>query len=411
VSTQRKLLWITLLYFAEGFPFGIVVDNLPVYFRTHGVSLSAIGLMSLIRTPWWAKVFWSPAVDQVGERRLWIAGSLVVMAAALVILPYVPPAPVGAPLIALLLVFTTAAATQDIAIDAYTIELLEPGEEGVANGVRVSAYRVALIVGGGALIGMVAWVSWGVTYAIAAAILAMLTVAVLRLPRVGKRAETPVEWARTFRAWIQRPGASGVFLFVFLYKLGDTAMGPMVKPFWVDRGLRPEEIALISTTLGVAMSIAGALVGGLLTSRWGIFTALWTLGLLQAGSNLGYAAAAWMDAGRAGIYAASIVESFSAGLGTAAFLSFLMNICDKEQAATQFALLSALFNLSGSLAGSISGRGVELLGYAPYFALTFLLALPAYGLLPWIRPWIHERSPPPSRARRGASKAGADGRK
>ena len=83
---------------------------------------------------------------------------------------------------------------------------------------------------------------------------------------VGKRAETPVEWARTFRAWIQRPGASGVFLFVFLYKLGDTAMGPMVKPFWVDRGLRPEEIALISTTLGVAMSIAGALVGGLLTS-------------------------------------------------------------------------------------------------------------------------------------------------
>ena len=165
-------------------------------------------------------------------------------------------------------------------------------------------------------------------------------------------------------------------------------MGPMVKPFWVDRGLRPEEIALISTTLGVAMSVAGALLGGVLTSRWGIWTALWVLGLIQAGSNLGYAAVAWADAGRPAIYAASVTESFGAGLGTAAFLSFLMHVCDKEQAATQYALLSALFNLSGSLAGAFSGIGVQYLGYGAYFALTFAMALPAYALMPRLRGWI-----------------------
>ena len=388
MGTRRKLVWVALLYFAEGMPFGVVLDNLPVYFRLHGVSLAAIGLMSLIRAPWSAKVFWSPLVDQVGERRLWIAMCLVVMAAMLVALPMLPPAPVGLGLVVVLLVFTTAAATQDVAIDAYTIELLEPGEEGVANGLRVSAYRAALIVGGGVLVGLAVYATWSLAYAAAAVILAALALFVLRLPPVRRRPQTPREWAHTFRAWVERPGAWAVFAFVFLYKLGDTAMGPMVKPFWVDRGLRPEEIALISTTLGVAMSVAGALLGGVLTSRWGIWTALWVLGLIQAGSNLGYAAVAWADAGRPAIYAASVTESFGAGLGTAAFLSFLMHVCDKEQAATQYALLSALFNLSGSLAGAFSGIGVQRLGYAAYFALTFALALPAYALLPWLRGWI-----------------------
>ena len=388
MGTRRKLAWVALLYFAEGMPFGVVLDNLPVYFRLHGVSLAAIGLMSLIRAPWSAKVLWSPLVDQVGERRLWIAMCLVVMAAMLVALPMLPPAPVGLGLVVVLLVFTTAAATQDVAIDAYTIELLEPGEEGVANGLRVSAYRAALIVGGGVLVGLAVYATWSLAYAAAAVILAALALFVLRLPPVRRRPQTPREWAHTFRAWVERPGAWAVFAFVFLYKLGDTAMGPMVKPFWVDRGLRPEEIALISTTLGVAMSVAGALLGGVLTSRWGIWTALWVLGLIQAGSNLGYAAVAWADAGRPAIYAASVTESFGAGLGTAAFLSFLMHVCDKEQAATQYALLSALFNLSGSLAGAFSGIGVQRLGYAAYFALTFALALPAYALLPWLRGWI-----------------------
>jgi PAT family beta-lactamase induction signal transducer AmpG len=173
-----------------------------------------------------------------------------------------------------------------------------------------------------------------------------------------------------------------------LYKLADTAIGPMVKPFWLARGLTLEEIALVSTTFGVAASVLGALIGGALTSRWGIFRALWILGLAQTSASLGYAAAAWTDAGRAGIYAASLVESFTAGLGTAAFLAFLMRICDKRQAATQYALLSALFSVPGSFAGSVSGLGVEWLGWGSYFALTFVLGLPAYALLPWVRPWI-----------------------
>jgi PAT family beta-lactamase induction signal transducer AmpG len=198
------------------------------------------------------------------------------------------------------------------------------------------------------------------------------------------------------RHWLQRPGAPLLFLFVLTYKLGDTSMGPMVKPFWVDRGLRVEEIGLISTTLGVGASIMGALVGGTFATRWGIFRGLWMLGLVQAFSILGYASVAWFDLGRPGIYTASLCESFAAGLGTAAFLAFLTHICDKRNAATEFALLSATFALTRSVAGAFSGWGTTHLGYAPYFAVAFLLAFPSFALLPWVRSWADAQPSPAS---------------
>jgi len=379
---------VVLLYFVEGLPFGMFVDNFPVYFRVHGVSLTAIGLMSLLRVPWSAKFIWAPLVDQVGRRWQWIAGALCAMAAALVAMQALPPEPVGTALTVTLLVFTVAAATQDIAIDAYTIELLDRGEEGIANGVRVSAYRAAIIAGGGALVALAAWVGWHGTYLLTAGALVVLAAVVSRLPALPLRPQAPAEWTRALAAWVSRPGAPAVAVFIMLYKLADTSIGPMVKPFWLARGLTVEEIALVSTTMGVAASVLGALAGGALTSRWGIVRALVVLGLAQTSASLGYAMAAWTDAGRPAIYAASLVESFTAGLGTAAFLSFLMRICDKRQAATQYALLSALFSVPGSVAGGISGMGVEWLGWGNYFALTFLLGLPAYALLPWVRRWV-----------------------
>jgi PAT family beta-lactamase induction signal transducer AmpG len=179
--------------------------------------------------------------------------------------------------------------------------------------------------------------------------------------------------------------------FVLLYKLGDASMGPMVKPFWLDRGLSVEEIGFVSTTLGVVASLAGALLGGYWTSRAGIFRALWVFGVFQALSNLGYAAAAATDGGRSAIYLASLLESFTGGLGTASFLAFLMHICDKRHAATEYAFLSALFGFTRTLAGARSGYFAAELGYAPFFALTFVLSFLAFPLLPWVRRWVHDK--------------------
>ena len=127
------------------------------------------------------------------------------------------------------------------------------------------------------------------------------------------------------------------------------------------------------------------IAGGVLTTRWGIFRALWMLGLVQALSNLAYWWAAVGGATRPLMYGAAMVEQFTQGLGTAAFLAFLMALCDRRFAATQYALLSALYGLSRSIAAVPSGYLAEDLGYAPYFLITFAMAFPAFALLPWVK--------------------------
>jgi PAT family beta-lactamase induction signal transducer AmpG len=180
-------------------------------------------------------------------------------------------------------------------------------------------------------------------------------------------------------------------------------MGFMVKPFWVDVGFSAAQIGLVSVNIGLALSIVGGIVGGWITDRIGIFSSLWILGLAQAVSNLGY----WIAAGiiplaapgasvpvehMAILYAASATESFTGGLGTAAFLAFLMAIVEKERAATEYALLSSVFALSRSVAGWVGGLGAQSMGYGNWFLLTFFLAAPAYLLLPWVRRMLNRNA-------------------
>jgi PAT family beta-lactamase induction signal transducer AmpG len=168
----------------------------------------------------------------------------------------------------------------------------------------------------------------------------------------------------------------------------------MVKPFWVDRGFSNEEIAAVSGVLGMLATIAGGWTGGGVVARLGIGRSLWVIGAFALASNLVYAlAAALPSAGHAGVYAASLTESFCGGMAGVAFMSFLMRICQKEHAAVQYALLTAIYNLAGSLLRIPSGALAEALGYAGYFALTAAFALPAFAFLPGARRWLRPGAP------------------
>ena len=162
----------------------------------------------------------------------------------------------------------------------------------------------------------------------------------------------------------------------------------MLKPFWVDSGFANEEIAIYATSFGVAATTLGAVVGGIVVARIGIYRALWWLGAVALLSNLSYAAAALVDGGKATVVAASVVESFCGGLASAAFLSFLMRICEKQHAAVEYALLTAIYATSGAAISLPSGLLTEWLGYGLYFASTALFALPAFCFLRPSRSWL-----------------------
>jgi MFS transporter, PAT family, beta-lactamase induction signal transducer AmpG len=397
-AARKKLAVIALLYFIQGAPAAILWEVLPVYFRINGVSLRAIGGLRLLELPYSLKFFWSPLVHRYGDRRIWVTVCMLGIAAVLLTLPFVNIAGVGLIVLLLILAFTTLSATQDVAIDSYSVALVNREDEGAANGVRASAYRIALVFAGGGLVFLAGAIAWNSLFVLAAVVFAILAFSAITVPRLSITSASREHWLAGFVGWAGTWRVIPLILFVLTYKLGEFAIGPMVKPFWVDYGktIWPNaddlmfQIGLFPTTFGIVLSVVGALMGGAFISRYGIFHGVWFLGVLQAVSNLGYSLVYWLNLGQFGLYGASMFESLSGGLGTAAFLAFLMNVCDKEHATVQYAFLSSIFSLTGRLIGGISGLGAERYGYGNYFAMTFLLSLPAYLLLPWVRGWIKE---------------------
>ena len=486
---RSRLFWVGILYFAEGFPLGVFYEIFPVYFRQQGVELKQIGVLSLLGLSWTLKFLWAPAIDYFRRHRRWMAAVDVAMGA--VMLAFAVQSGLGPMVWVAIGVFTLLSATHDIAVDGYTIELLAKDELGLANGIRIGAYRVGMLASGALLMASDA-LGWSGAFVGAAVLFFGLAVVSLAAPpertvvvpraaigaELAALARSPsalvtigvfalgvvwlvdgaAKWSSKvdgFWAWaaagaaglallvalagriagrggeaggrpanpadgssnrpagpsdalaggvvfgallelLRRPGIAPVLLFILLFKLPDAAMGFMVKPFWVDSGFTAAQIGLVSVNIGLALSIAGGIAGGWITDRIGILHALWTLGLIQAASNLGYwgaalvlpplAAGAVVPAGHQAIlYAASALESFTGGLGTAAFLAFLMAIVRKDRAATEYALLSSVFALSRSVAGWAGGLGAQEMGYANWFLLTFFFALPALLLLPWVR--------------------------
>ena len=381
MNLRRTLPIIALIYIIEGFPMG-VHDLWPIYLRRHGASLTEVGLLSALGFAWTLKVFWAPLIDRFGERRQWVAGSMAVMATAAFWISQSDAHSIAIPLWIALWVYCLASATQDIAIDAYSIGITEHGEEGPVNSMKATAYRGGMLLAT-ALLFLPRWIGWSGTFAVAALLSACMAVAVYAVPRIAIPDSERRQFWPALKRWLGDGHGVAVIVFVMLYRIGDLAMGPMLSTFWVDRGFSDEEIALVSKALGIAAYVLGAVLGGWGVYRMGIARGLWVFGAFALVSNLGYATvAAFPEFGRAGVYAAALTESLCSGLVSAAFLSYLMNICQREHAAVQYALLTAAYRLPGIPAASMSGFLTERLDYAVYFAFTAALALPAFAFLP-----------------------------
>lgn len=380
-----RLTWIAALAFASGFPFGLVNETVPIYLRTHGASLMDIGHLAKLGLPWSLKWLWAPLVDRHGTRRQWIATCLAGLAALTFALGTLDPGRLSPGLWIVLVLIVLLSATQDVAIDAYTIQSTTTRELGVANSVRITLYRIAMLTAGGLLVWLAGRIGWSASFSTGAVVLLGLALCALLLPRVEQIADHPSTLWEPLRELLARPGIAWVIIFALLFKLDIAALEPMMRPFWVDRGLSLAEIGAVVASGRLITTIVGAGAGGVFTTRYGIFTGLWVLGLIQAFSALVYWATAEFASSNSLVVLAAYSESFAAGLGTSAYLAFLMSICEKRYAATQFAVLSALLAVTRWIAGEFSGGLAEWLGYANYFLLTFFLGLPAFALIPRLR--------------------------
>ncbi len=415
LSFTLKLIVVGVLYFAEGVPYGFVLSTLSFFLRGQGVPLEHIGFLSLLGLAWSFKILWSPLVDRFGSRAAWLVPAQGAIVLCLLALATLAAQPISWQFWVLTGLLCLASATQDLAVDAYTIDILETRELGLANGVRNGAYRVGALTAGSGLLILSDRVGWqpafvGIGVVMTAMVVTVLVFKPFRLPRAATVQHNPrpakglsqiVEAARGLKAL---PAFGAIIIFTLSFKAGDALMASMVSPFWKDLGFSGTQYGLVSGIFGSAATILGGLLGGWLTSRWGIGTGLWSMGMLQAFSNLGYWAAALPGMGKYAlfhislpylervpiypIYIASQGESITSGMGTAAFMAFLMSLCDKRFSAMHYAFFAMLFSFSARIFGYLGGVGAGTLGYADFFLVSFVAAWPAFALLPWVLPVV-----------------------
>ena len=341
LTLTMKLVVVGVLYFAEGIPFGFIITSVNAYLSGRGVPPEQIGILSLLSLPWSLKFFWSPLVDRYGTRATWIVSAQLLMIFCLLWLASLVGGPVTIRFWLLLGILCLGSATQDLAIDAYTIDFLETQELGMANGIRSGSYRFGALAAGSGLLILSDWVGWQPAFVGVAVLFIALAITIIafrpfRLPRIDgeqvhasesafafflkvlkshplslflKLLSDPSSWANLFKlpyeafspalkGLSRHPSFWAIILFTLLYKAGDAMMGIMVIPFWKSLAFTGTEIGLVSGMLGSAATTLGGLLGGWYTSRVGIATSLWILGLTQALFHLGYWLAALPGMGR-----------------------------------------------------------------------------------------------------------------
>ncbi len=403
VFAQPKMAALVLLGFSSGLPLFPTSRTLQAWMTMEGVDLTAIGLFSLVGLPYSLKFLWSPLLDRyvppfLGRRRGWLVLIQAALLLAIAAMAWQSPRRALELLALNALLIAFLGASQDIVFDAYKVEVLEEREMGAGAAVGVLGYRVALLVTGSAALILADRLSWPTVYLLLAALMLVGLAATLRAPEPGLHVRPPETLGEAVRLpfleFFSRTGVVrglSVLGFIVLYKLGDALAGSMATPFLLQIGFSQTDVGAIQGGLGLLATILGVLAGGAILSRIGINRSLWLFGGVQAVSNLAYLILAQLGDDYGFMVAAIVIENLSAGLGTAAFVAFLMSLCNPRFSATQFALLSSLNAVGRDLLVAPAGGVAELTGWPTFFLLTLLAAIPGLLLLPVFAPW-KERS-------------------
>jgi MFS family permease len=390
------------LYVAEGLPFGFQSKALPLYLREQGVSLAVIPLAGLLTLPWWLKFLWAPLVDRYGTRRTWMAPCMLGLAATAAVASLLPLDGGFAPFFALIALQNVFAATMDIAVDGLAIDLLGDGELGPGNAAQVGGYKVGMLLSGALLVWISETLGLGAQLVFAGTAVVTLAVLVVVLLLEEPPPRRGAGGARTSMRGIvnavvdaaRTPGTVWLLAVVLTYKLGESMVDVMFKPFLSDRGYDIARVALWMGTPGMIVSILGSIVGGWLVMRLSVARALRITAVARVFPLLALAAVAALGSGWSALVAVTMAEEFFGGALTTATFALMMSRVDPRIGATHFTALACV-ELAGKATGGLpSGLIAGWLGFTAVFAGGAVLSIGFAALA-----FTATRSPSPAPAR------------
>jgi PAT family beta-lactamase induction signal transducer AmpG len=406
---DRRMLAIFGMGFASGLPLLLTTSTLSYWLSRRGIDKTTIGLFAVVGLPYALKFLWAPALDfvrvpllgaRLGKRRAWTLVSQAALAAAILGLGATEPAAAPWATAALAFVVAFCSATQDVAIDAYRIEVLRDHEQGAGAAATQAGYRLGLLVAGAGAIAASDFVAWSLVFTGLAALVGVGSIATLLAPEPpvpSGTASVPQGFVHAFleplRDLAARPQIGAVVGFALLYKFGDAIAGAMANPFYVELGFSGVEIASVTKVFGVVANLVGVILGGLLVARAGLFRALLIGGVLQAATNLLFALLARIGHDLPMLAVAVGADAVTGGIAASAFVAYFSSLCRTGMSATQYALLTSLMAVGRTLLSSGSGWMADRMDWMTFFIATTALAIP--GLVLLARLWRPEAATRP----------------
>ena len=402
------------LGFSAGLPFLLVFSTLSAWLRDEGVERSVIGFFSWVGVTYSIKVFWAPVIDRLplpfltkflGKRRGWMLLAQLGIVVGLIGMGY-SDSHSQLQQIALFAVWVAfCSATQDVVIDAYRIESVDPEYQGAMAATYVLGYRIALLMAGAGAFYIAEYASWKVSYFVMAAAMSVGLIATLcikepehkqfderlrkdvdaRQRSIWRRLSTTIVDAvlNPFVEFFARNGRVGllILMLIAVYKMSDITMGVMANPFYLDLGFSKKDIADISKIFGFFMTIAGAAMGGVLVVRYGVMRPLLLGAVMVAATNLLFAVLAVSEPNLLLLSGVISADNLSGGIATSVFIAYLSSLTNTAYTATQYALFSSLMTLPAQLLGGFSGMVVDSYGYTVFFIYASTVGLPAIVLV------------------------------
>jgi len=417
VYCKPRVLIVMFLGFSAGLPLALSGSTLQIWSTESGVDLGTIGLFTLVGTPYVFKFLWAPLVDGLdapvlsrllGHRRGWLVFAQIMLMAAIVFLSFCNPA-VSPWLVAFgALLVATASATQDIVIDAFRIESLDPDEQAAGMASYVAAYRVGMLVStAGALyivsgfewLGLAKQAAWTASFITMAGLvlIGVATTLIATEPRKSAIADAAHAHESSlvsvvnaasgaFTDFLVRDAAVVVLVFVVLYKLCDAFAGAMTASFVIKIGFSRDDYATIVKGVGLAATLVGGFAGGALARAYPMVTCLWIGAILQMTSNLVFTWQAYVGVDYWALTTTIIVENFTGAIGTVIFVAYLSALCQSPlHTATQYALLTALAAVGRTYLSAPAGFVAVWTGWPMFFVVSALTAIPSLIVLAWLQ--------------------------
>jgi PAT family beta-lactamase induction signal transducer AmpG len=420
VYGSSKMGVLLLLGFSSGLPLLLINTTLNAWLTQAGLTTIAIGLFNLLNLPYSFKFLWSPVLDRFllpapgslrgSRRRGWMALTQVLLLLSIGLLGFQDPTQTWLEalgweelsqtwpgitvftrpifLVGLLVAFLSA--SQDIAVDAYRTDILAEREMGAGVAIFVFGYRIALLVSSGVSLILADYLPWWQVYGIMALLMSIGVVTSFLAPEPENSALKPTSLRAAiiepFQSFWRHRLAWAILLFVVCFKLPDSLAGQMTPTFLLQTGFSTSDLGIIRSWIGLLATLAGAFVGGEWVSHIGTYRCLFIFAALQGIGNLGLGAIGLVGQNYPLLLGATVFDNMAGGMGTAAFLAFLMSLCDRQFSATQYALLTSVFAVGGTLAGAVSGYLAAAVNWPLFYLITAMTAAPAMVILLWLGP-------------------------